>query len=334
MKAAWYERTGPAHEVLTVGEIPAPTLAAHEVLVRVRASAVNPADHKRRSGWLGTALGHRRIVPHMDGAGEIVAVGAEVAPGRVGERVFVYGAQGGYDGDAGRAFGTAAQYCALPAAQALALPDTVGFAEAAGLPVPAFTAFRAVFGDGSVAGKAVLVAGGAGAVAQYAINFAKTDGARLVLATVSSAQKGALALEAGADAVIDYRTEDVARRVLALAGGPVERIVEVDFAANLALDVEVIANNGTIATYSSSSEREPAIPYYPLQWKGVTVRFVRGSLLTETMLREAVERIGRMATAGTLHHPPRLTFPLERIADAHVAAETGAFAGKIILEID
>lgn len=332
MKAAWYVRTGPAAEVLQLGERDDPAAGPGEVLVRVHASGVNPADTKRRAGWRGQGMAHPLVIPHTDGAGVIAAVGDGVPAARVGERVWLYNAQGGYGADIGRAFGTAAEYCALPAAQAVPLPDGIGFAEGAGLPVPATTAHRAVFADGPVTGRAVLVAGGAGAVAQYAIGFARDDGARIVIATVSSEEKAACARAAGAHATVDYRREDVVARVTALAGGPVDRIVEVDFGTNLPLDVDLIAPNGTIASYSSTRIPEPVLPYYGLQSKGVTVRFVQGFLLTPAMRAAAVARIDRMAAAGALRHPPIHRYPLARIAEAHAAAESGA-VGKVVVEI-
>src|SRR4051812_20153459 len=110
MKAAWYERKGPAGEVLQVGDLPRPEPAAGEVLVAVRASAVNPSDTKGRGGARGnTVMPFPRIVPHQDGAGVIEAVGPGVPESRVGERVWVYEAQ------LGRPFGTAAEFTTVPA---------------------------------------------------------------------------------------------------------------------------------------------------------------------------------------------------------------------------
>jgi NADPH:quinone reductase len=121
MRAAWYERGGPAGEVLTVGDMEEPRPEAGEVLVRVRASGVNPGEVKKRSDWMGYGIGYPRVIPHSDGAGTIKGVGEGVSPSRVGQRVWVWGAQ------SGRPFGTAAQYVALPSERAVHLPDGVGF---------------------------------------------------------------------------------------------------------------------------------------------------------------------------------------------------------------
>jgi NADPH2:quinone reductase len=192
MRAAWYERGGPAGEVLTVGDMEKPRPEAGEVLVRVRASGVNPGEVKKRSDWMGLGIGFPRVVPHSDGAGTIEEVGEGVSPSRVGQRTWVWGAQ------SGRPFGTAAQYVALPSERAVHLPEGVGFEAGACLGIPARTAHRCVFSDGPVSGKVVLAAGGAGAVGSFAVSFAKWGGAE-VIATVGSEGHKEAALEAGAD---------------------------------------------------------------------------------------------------------------------------------------
>ena len=170
MRAAWYERGGPASEVFAVGDMEAPRPGPGEVLVRLRASGVNPGDLKKRADWMGLGIGYPRVIPHSDGAGAIEEVGEGVPSSRVGERVWVWGAQ------SGRPLGTAAEYVALPGGQAVALPGGVGFEAEACLGIPARTAHRCVFADGPVEGLSVLVAGGAGAVGGFAVSFAKWGG--------------------------------------------------------------------------------------------------------------------------------------------------------------
>ncbi|RMH49245.1 MAG: NADPH:quinone reductase, partial [Alphaproteobacteria bacterium] len=179
MRAAVYRRTGPAEEVLTVEDLPDPVPGPGEVLVRVHASGVNPADVKRRGGWLGQRMDHPLVIPHADGAGEIIATGPGVDPARRGQRVWLWNAQGGYGGP-GRAFGTAAELCALPQSQAVPLPAALSFAQGACLGIPAMTAHRAVFADGPVAGRTILVAGAGGAVGHFAVQFAAAAGARVI----------------------------------------------------------------------------------------------------------------------------------------------------------
>jgi len=328
MRAAVYRRTGPAADVLDVTTLPDPTPGPGEVLVAVQASGINPADVKRRAGWGGMAMGHDLIVPHCDGAGVIVALGAGVDPSRIGERVWVYNAQGGY-GTLGRACGTAADLIAIDAAQAVPLPDALGMAQGACLGVPAMTAHRCVFADGPVAGQTVLVQGGAGAVGHLAVQMARLGGAR-VLATVSGPEGRAHAQAAGADTVIDRRAKDVAARVLDLTGGAgVDRIIEVDFAANLATDAAVIAPNGWIATYSCSSNPQPVLPYYAFASKGANLRFVQGFNLPRAAQAEAIAFLA--AHADRLDVAIGASFALDDIAAAHQRVEQGGIGNVVVM---
>jgi NADPH2:quinone reductase len=245
VKAAYYEQLGNAQDVLKIGEIDVPELRANEVLIKVRASGINPSDVKQRSGWGGLKMRHSRVIPHNDGAGIIEAVGEGVSPSRIGDRVWIY------EATLIRQFGTAAEYVVVPSEQAVLLPENTDFAAGACLGVPAMTAHHCVFKDGAVTGKTVLVAGGAGAVGNYAIQLAKWGGAT-VIATVSSAEKAEIAKTAGADYIVNYKAEDVVARIKEFTGGKgVDRVIEVDFAGNLEINLKAIKRNGTIATYAS-----------------------------------------------------------------------------------
>jgi NADPH2:quinone reductase len=325
MRAAWYERTGPAREVLIQGDLETPQPAEGEVLVRIAASGVNPHDTKSRSGWTGRPMEHPWIVPHSDGAGVIAGVGSGVPETRIGERVWIFRA------DRRAGMGAAAGYAVVSDNCAIPLPDNVAFATGAGIGIPALTGFASVFAGGPVTGMDVLVQGGAGAVAAYAIQFARWNGAR-VIATCSSPEKAEHARRYGADDVIDYKRENVAGRVRVLTGGRgVGRIVEVDFGANLAADIEVVSPHGWIASYSSSRVREPVLPYYALAPKDVTIRIVQGRILTSETREAAVKLISRLMERDSLIHPPVHVFPFADIADAHLALESGKLIGKAIV---
>lgn len=327
MRAVWYERTGPADEVLVLGELPDGEPGPGEVRVRVAASGVNPSDTKRRAGWLGLPMPQPRIVPHADGAGAIDAVGPGVDPDRVGERVWLWNAQGPE-----RPFGTAAQWVTVLESRVVRLPGKVGMAAGAGLGVPGCTAHYAVFGDGPVGGRTILVQGGAGCVGHLAVQLATLGGAR-VLATASTAEKAAIARAAGADAVIRYRDEDVAGRVRELTDGEgVDRVVEVDLAANLATDVEILRPGGIVASYSSTSDPEPTLPYYPLAFKDLRIHFVQGYLLPPVARRSAIRDLTTWLAAGQLEVRIAARFPLERTAEAHLAVESGRAVGKVVVE--
>ncbi|MFV1989040.1 MAG: NADPH:quinone reductase, partial [Gemmatimonadota bacterium] len=328
MEAIWYERTGPAAEVLQFGEVETPTPGPGEVRVRLRTSGVNPSDTKRRAGWIGLEMVHSRVIPHSDGAGTIDAVGAGVSESRLGERVWLWNAQGG-----SRPYGTAAGFVVLPEELAVPLPDGVDFGVGAGLGVPGCTAHYAVFGDGPVGGQTILVQGGAGAVGHLAIQLATLGGAR-VLATVSSAGKAEIASSAGADATIDYRVETVGDRLDDLTGGEgVDRIIEVDLAANLAVDVEAIKPNGRIASFSCSSDPAPVVSYYPLAFKDVRIHFLQGYLLPPVARRSAIRDLNAWLHAGQLEVRIGARFPLSETAAAHETLEKAGVIGKIIVDV-
>ena len=328
MKAVWYESTGSARDVLRYGEAETPRPGPGEVRVRVAASGVNPSDTKKRGGWIGMKMAHRRVIPHSDGAGTVEAVGEGVDPGRIGERVWVWNAQGG-----GRPFGTAAEFVVVPDGQAVRLPDGVPWSIGAGLGVPGCTAHYAVLGDGPVRGRRVLVQGGAGAVGHMAVQIAALSGA-VVIATVSSAAKGEAAVGGGARHVVNYRREDVVERVRELTGGEgIDRVIEVDLAANIETDVEVLRPNGTIASYSSTSGPELPLSYYPLAFKDLRIHFVQGYLLPSAARKAAIEDLTSWLSSRRLDARIAKLFSLSKTAAAHEMLESGRADGKVVVMV-
>ena len=325
MRAAWYEKNGPAAEVLRVGDLPDPQPGPGEVRVRIVVSGLNPTDVKARAG--SRPMGFPRVIPHQDGAGVIDRVGPGVPASRVGERVWLYIVQWQ------RPFGTAAEYACVPARRAITLPAGTSFAEGACLGIPAVTAHRCLFADGPVDGLSVLVTGGAGAVGHYAVQLAKWGGAR-VIATVSSPGKAAAATAAGADHTVDYRTEDVAARILELTDGAgVDRVVDVDFGANLPATLKAIKPNGVIAAYASMGEPEPKLPFYSLMMKNLALRPVLIYTMPEAAKEAATREIVRLVEAGRLIHQIGARFPLAQIVQAHEAQESGTVTGNIVVEV-
>lgn len=326
MKAAWYETQGTPSEAFQMGEMGDPAPGPGEVRVRVQASGVNPTDTYTRSGIRKRGLPYPRIVPHQDGAGIIDAVGEGVPKSRVGERVWLYMAQWQ------RAFGTCAQYCALPSAQAPRLPDNCSFAEGASLGVPWLTAHYAVTMHAPVEGRTVLVGGGTGAVGYYCIQIAKANGAK-VIATVGSAAKGAIARAAGADEVIDFRAEDVGERVGALTGGRgADRILEPFFAQNAAHYPRMLAKNGSIIVYGAGGT-EGSIPAAWGIQTHPTICFIYMYELPGESYARAVADFGSMQGAGRLKHLPVREFTLEQVAAAHEAVEAGNGGTRMIVKI-
>jgi NADPH:quinone reductase len=326
MRAVWYDRQGPASEVLTLGELPDPVPGAGETLVRLHASGVNPADCNTRAGLRGP-IEYPRIVPNSDGAGVVEAVGAGVAPSWVGKRVWLYNGQRN-----GRAFGTAAERIALAADLLSGLPDRVSFAEGATLGIPCMTAHRCVFVAGPVPGRSVLVTGGAGAVGHYAVQLAKWAGAT-VFATVSSDEKAARARAAGADHAIDYRRQDVAAEIARLTGGAgVDHVVEVEFGGNLAATLACVRDNGSIATYASSAERTPRLPIYELMRRNLSLHTIYLPGCPLAARQRAQSDITAWIGSGERILSVAGCYPLAETAAAHEAVERGGKVGTAVVE--
>jgi len=318
MLAAVYRSTG-GPEVLTVEDVPTPEPGPGEVRVRLRVAGVNPTDWKRRS----TAEPQDFQVPGQDGAGEVDAVGEGVDPARVGERVWVW-----FAAAPGRRWGTAAQWTVVPSRQAVRLPDETSYDMGAGLGIPAMTAWHCLFADGSLDGRTVLVAGGAGAVGNAAVSLARRDGATVV-ATASTPDKASLATSAGAHAVVDYRAVDAAERVRAAAPDGVARIVEVALGANLALDLAVLAPRGVVSTYADDELRTST---RPLMVANVSLHFVLVYGLTDAALDAAVTGVGAALADGSLRALPTTRFALADVAAAHAAVEAGT-PGKVLIDL-
>ena len=326
MQAAFYSRQGPAQEVMEYGEQPLPEPAAGEVRVRLHASGVNPSDWKVRKGGFGRALIAPLIIPHSDGAGVIDAVGEGVPATRIGERVWIW------NGQWKRPFGTAAQYIALPSAQAVVLPSHLGYPEGACLGIPALTAMHAVRLAEAKAGMNILIVGGAGAVAYYAIQMAKARGAT-VLTTVSSAAKEKLARAAGADHTINYRTEDVGARVKALtAGAGVDAVIEMDFSANAKTYPQILKPRSHVIVYGMSSG-EAMVPSLWLMANSIALKFFLIYEITPEQREAALGELTDLLTKATLKHCIGSRLPLREAAIAHDLIEQGSVVGNVVLDI-
>ncbi len=316
MRAVRYFRCGPAREVLEIVEEADPIPGPGEVRVAIRASGVNPHDTKKRSGWLGAPPPPQGVTPHSDGAGIIDAVGPGVSEARIGERVYVLRAP--------PLRGAAAEKMVTGAGWAIALPEGLSFGEGASLGVPAFTAWLAVLSEGPVTGETVLVHGGGGSVGRVCVELAAWNGAR-VIATAGSAKGRAAARARGADLVLDRHADDIAGAVLDLTGGcGADRIVDVDFAANQAIDAAALADHGTIAAYSSTSDKFPKLDYYAFALKGARLRFIQGGKLTIAQRDAAARTLGALLSQGRLRPDIALTCAFEDVAAAHEAVESGA----------
>jgi len=328
MRAVWFEEFGAARNVLQVGERETPSVRAGEVLVRLASSAVNPSDVKKRAGSFPNLLDAGFVIPNSDGAGVIEAVGDGVSKSRVGERVWVYQAQ------YARRFGTAAEYVAIDSARTPSLPEDASFEVGACLGIPVMTAHRCVFADGDVGGQTILITGGAGRVGYYAVQWASQAGAN-VIATASNDADRAACETAGAHHVVNHRGEDVVGQIMAATGGkPVDRIVDVEFGANLPVSVEVLRIGGTIATYSSTQVSEPKLPFFQMMYKDVTVRLIIVYAMPETAKQQAIADINGKLEEDRLHHRVAQALPLADIAKANEIVEQGNVRGAVVLTVD
>ena len=325
MQAAFYVKQGPAREVLQVGEQPTPEPGPGEVRVHLKTSGVNPSDWKSRSGRTAP-MSAPLIIPHSDGAGDIDRVGPGVAD-RVGERVWIW------NGQWRRPHGTAAEYIVLPSAQAVPLPANIGYAEGACFGIPALTALQAVRLIELSPASTVMIVGGAGSVGHYAIQFAKMRGAR-VITTVSGSEKAAHARRAGADEVINYRSENVSQRVKTLTDGRgVDALIELDLSTNGKDYPNILRPHATVVIYGMSSS-EATLPTLWLMRNSITLRLFLVYDLSAADRDACLAELGVLLQSNRLIHTVGRRLALREIASAHELSERGEVVGNIVLDIE
>ncbi|HEY2205307.1 MAG TPA: NADPH:quinone reductase [Pseudonocardia sp.] len=322
MRAALYESTGPARDVLSVREVAIPEPGAGQVRVRVEVSGINPTDVKSRAGVAPRPFDGFQI-PHHDAAGVIDAVGEGVDPARVGQRVWLYMAA------ATRSWGTAAEWTVLAEHQAVPLPDAAAAGLGVCLGVPAMTAHHCLFSDGPLTGRTVLVAGGAGAVGHYAVELAAWSGATVV-ATASGPEKAESARRAGAAHVVNYRDPDAAAQIRR-AVSEVDRVIEVDLGANLGLDLAVLRQGGTVVSYATGA-KDATLPMRACMTANVALRFMLLYTVAPEAVRTAAEGVALAVADGALTALPLHHYPLDRVAEAHEAVEAGV-TGKVVIDL-
>ena len=327
MHAIFYDRFGPARDVLHLTDMPTPPPAAGEVRVELAFSGVNPSDVKARAGTRPgvTKPAFPQIVPHSDGSGTIVAVGDGVDKRRIGQNVWIWNAQWQ------RAFGTAAAEITLPADQAVPLPQTASLETGATLGIPGLTASHAVFGGGPVEGQTLLIQGAGGSVGYLALQLARWAGAN-VIATCSTRDRDRVAA-AGAKTVLDYKDPDLAQQVLAAnEGTPVSQVIEVEFGRNIAMDAEVIAPNGRLAVYGSAADMAPTVPFGPLLFKAATIDILLIYILPKPQRDAAIAQLHAALADKALHSPVDGIFSLGDTAAAHEAVEAGGRCGATLID--
>ncbi len=324
MRAAWYEKQGPAREVLTIGDMPDPAPGPGEIRIRMAASGINPGDIKKRQDAFGYGMPYPRVIPHSDGAGEVDQVGDGVSSDWLGKSVWCYGAQ------SYRPFGTAAEFTVVPAAQAVPLPANVTLEQGACLGIPGITAHRAVHVAGSISGRTVVVQGAAGSVGSCAVRLARHAGAH-VIGTIRTSAEEQTARQSGAHEVLLNDTELPAHvRVLAPEG--VDHIVEVAFGANIERDVALLRMGGSIATYATNAAT-PTIPFWPMVFKNIQLFFLGSDDFRSEAKAAAARDINASLEAGWPGFAIGERIPLSEIARAHELAEHPANPGRVIVTL-
>ena len=322
MRAAWYERQGPAREVLTVGEMPDPSPGPGEVRIRIAASGINPGDIKKRQDAFGYGMPYPRVIPHSDGAGRVDKVGDGIPSDWLGRSVWCYAAQ------SYRPFGTAAEFTVVPLTQVAPLSDNVTFEQGACLGIPGITAHRAVFVAGPVSERTVLVQGAGGSVGLCAVQLARRGGAH-VIGTVRSSSEEETARNAGAHEVL--RTDQEFRaRVKGIAPNGIDHIVEVAFGANIEIDLELLKMGGSIATYATDIVA-PKIPFWQMVFKNIRIFFLGSDDFPMDAKISATRDLNAALEAGWPGFKIGERIPLSEIARAHELAEHPVHPGRIVV---
>jgi len=339
MRSIVYTKPGDS-SVLDLVDREVPQPGPGEVRVRVVVSGVNPTDWKARAGGTyGDGLPFPEITPNQDGAGVVDAVGEGVEDLAEGDRVWLYMAA------ASRPTGTAQEYTVVPAARAVRLPEGTSFDVGASLGVPAMTAHRALtthehgpsrLSPGALAGRTVLVAGGAGAVGHAAVQLARWAGATVVT-TISSDAKAALATAAGAHHTVNYRDEDAAARIREIAPDGVDIVVEVSIPQNADLVADVLANHGVVSIYANNGGDHATLPIRPNMSVNARYQFLLLYTIGDDALTAAAEDVTAALREGVLPVGedaglPLVRFALEDTAAAHDAVE-GDAVGKVLIDV-
>ncbi|MCB1853639.1 MAG: NADP-dependent oxidoreductase [Halieaceae bacterium] len=317
------ETGGP--EVLRYGEIETPEPGPGELRVRVAYAGVNPADWKNRQGML--AMYRPYVFPYIigfDAAGVVDKLGEGVTGFAVGDRVFTptnhgQGGQGSY-----------AEYALAATDRVAHIPDGLGFAEAAALPVAALTAWQGLFDRGGVkAGQRVMIHGGSGGLGSFAVQFARWAGAH-VAATCSTPNVDYVR-GLGAERVIDYRKEDIADALAAWAPGGLDYLMDAVGVSTLPNGLDLVRAGGTYVSIPTLND-DGDIPasMAASAAKGVTREF---SVMTDVGSAATLAQIARLLAEGHVKLPPIKEYALRDAAEAHRQIECGHTRGKLVLKV-
>jgi NADPH2:quinone reductase len=310
--------------VLSFGKLDIAAPGPGEVLVEVKVSAVNPTDIKRRT--TGRELGRfASIIPNNDGAGIIAAVGDGVSDARVGEHVWLFGAQ------AGRAHGTASTKLVVPAHLAVPLPQSASFTDGACVGVPAVTAWHGVLGHGPATGKTVLITGAGGRVGRYAVQIAAGAGARVI--AVSRPVKADDLKALGAHEVVDYTAPDFTGNLRAAAPDGIDHVCDGTLALTLDNALPQLNPRATIAAYASDMNPAPILPFGQLLYSNITIAAFSIFALSEAQRDAALNGVNDLLASGKLKHHAGAGFTFDQMVEAHEAVEAGTVEGTCLVSI-
>jgi NADPH2:quinone reductase len=325
MRAVFAVRPG-GPEVLAVRDVSVPSPAAGEVLVRVEAAGVNRPDLRQRQGNYAPPPGITDILG-LEVSGEIVGVGEGVDKTRIGEKVCVLLAGGGY-----------AEYCIAPVEQVLPRPGGLTAVEAAAIPETFFTVWTNLFRIGRLsAGENVLIHGGASGIGTTAIQLAKARGAR-VFCTASTERKLDECRRLGAEVAINYKTEDFAERVLEETGGKgVDVILDLVCADYVAANLKCLAVGGrlVIIAFLGGGEATVNLEQVVRKRQSILGSTLRPQTPAEKGLvaRDLQAKVWPLIESGAVKPVIQSVHDLEAASDAHAELERGDHFGKIVLKV-
>ena len=327
MKIACYRAKGSAQDVLEIHQRSVPTPASDEVLIRLQFSGINPSDVKMRAGLSlgGMQMPFDEVSPHSDGAGEIEAIGEAVRNFKKGDRVFVFNA--GFK----RAYGTAAQYIAIPSRQVVKLPEATSMQHGACLGIPALTAVHAMTRAKTLQDKTVLISSGGGVVGRYCIQVAKGLGASTIITTASSPLSVETAKKAGANHILDYKSQTLAEEILDLSDG-IDHAVEAEFGVNVSTLATVMREGGSIAAYGSALSKTPELPFYDFMFKNITLNMLLVYLLDDATRKADLAVMTTLLNESAITENIAATLPLDDIAKAHEMVEAAQKSGSVLLD--
>ena len=330
MKAIYYEQTGEAKKVLKSGTFDDPQVKKDEVVLEILYSSVNPADTKQRSGWISKKLNQEFIIPHTDGSGKVVEVGNPKYKNLIGKKIWICG------GSKNQQYGTCAQYYKLKKNKLIFTPNNISASKSSILGVPVATAYYSVFSEKKYSEKFVFISGGAGAVSNYAIQFAKLNGSK-VITTVSNAAKKNICKNLGADLVLNYKKLSEIEIINIVneftKGLLVDRVIEVDFGKNINLIPKIIKNNGIVCSYSSSSIVKPKFDYYSYAPKGINIKIVQAFLQNNKNILLIGNYVNKLMERNKIIHPNIETFRFDVAYKAHDFIENPKKIGKSNIKI-